>query len=176
MKIRLIKGKTIITVVFLSVMVLSCSKDDPTPAELLTGTWNSGTITIVPSIGTTPLAVWLNVSAGLSSTEALLYTTMFNTIAQSTFTGTLEFRADNTFTWTMTGRTESGTWSISGDGTELTLTSPLSVIDISDTVNITELTESSLKLNINASVNQDITNDGVAENINIVADLSFTKK
>ncbi len=176
MKIFPIKIRKATAFVTITLLLITCSKDDPAPAELLTGIWNSGTITLVPTVGETPLAVWLNTSIGLSSTEAMLYTTMFSTFAQSTFSGTLEFKADNTFIWTMTGRTESGTWSLSEDGTVLTLTSPVSVINITDTVEITELTETSLKIKIEAAVSQDITNDGVAENINIYGDLTFTRK
>lgn len=176
MKTCIKKIRVFLIYAFISTFLFSCTKDDPTPDELLTGTWNSGIITIVPSIGTMPLAIWLNANMGISSTEALLYTTMFSTLAQSYFSGTLEFRSDKTFTWTMTSGSESGTWSLSPDGKKLTLTSTASVISISDETDVSELTESTLKLHISASVKQDITNDGKPEEINIAADLSFNKK
>lgn len=152
---------------------VSCSKDEPTPAEKLTGKWSSGTVSIVMKVGDLTLNQYL-VSTGVSATEALLYTALINSTVQSYFTGELQVNADQTFSWKTSASTTtvSGTWSVNSDGTELTLNSAAGLGGVFE---ITELTET--KLNVHSLQNLDPALLGytMPSTVTIDMTLSFTK-
>lgn len=160
-----------LTAIFISsfVLLLSCSKDEPAPAEKLVGNWSSGTAAIDIKVGDQTLNQYL-VSTGISPAEALLYTALVNSTMQSYFTGELQVNEDNTFTWQTSASSTSftGTWSVDNDGTELTLNSAMGLGGVFE---ITELTAT--KLNVHSVQNMDPALFGIALPSSVSVDITL---
>jgi hypothetical protein len=155
--------------IFLFFMVVSCSKDEPTPAERLVGNWSTGTVTLNIKVGDMTLNQYL-VSTGVSATEAILYTALINSTMQSYFTGELQVNADKTFTFKTTSSTTTatGTWSIDDEGKELTLSSS---VGLGGVFEITEFTAT--KLNLHSLQNLDPATFGYALPSSLTIDLTL---
>jgi hypothetical protein len=158
----------LLTLIFVS----SCKKDVTSDEELLTGKWNTGTISLNATIGGKTLQEYL-ISTGTSSVEALMYSTLFNSTLQSYFSGSMQINTDKTFAWTMTGSSiaSTGTWSLSADGKELTLSSQDAM---SGVFNIVELTETNLKVHLVQTLAQSLTG-GLFPDLTVEAELTFTR-
>lgn len=154
------------------VMLASCSKDEPTPADKLVGKWSSGTVSINMKVGDMTLNQYL-VSTGVSAAEALLYTALINSTMQSYFTGELLINADKTFTWKTTSSTTSvsGTWSVDNDG-GLTLNSPTGLGGVFD---IMELSPAKLNLHSLQNVDPALMGNALTSTVTVDITLSFTR-
>lgn len=161
-----------LSVILLSVLV-SCKKDEPTTEEMLSGKWSSGVVNINIKVGDMTLNQYL-VSTGISATEALLYTALVNSTAQSYFTGELQVNADKSFTWKTAASSTavSGTWLVDSDGKEITLSSTAGLGGVFE---ITELTDT--KMNLHSLQNLDPALMGYAIPSAVSADitLAFTR-
>jgi hypothetical protein len=109
---------------------------------------------------------------GLSSTEAAQAIALFNTTLQQSFTGTIQMKSDNTYTDTMGGGTDTGTWSLSSDNKKLTIDSSTEAPVILDVI---ELTSSKLHLKGTETETDDLNGDSTPETIIVNIDLTLTK-
>lgn len=162
----------ICSIVLITVLILSSCKKDPTPADNIIGTWTAGTPSFTAMVGSKTLTQYFIDVLGLSPTEAQQFTTLFNQSIQQSFTGTIQFKSDGTYTANLGGSPDSGTWTLSADGLKLTIDPST---DLPTTFDIVELTSSKLRFSITESDSQDLNDDGTMETITISIDLTFTK-
>ncbi|NLJ42487.1 MAG: hypothetical protein GX431_02435 [Bacteroidales bacterium] len=171
MKKNLIGFTGIMLVLTAGLFFTSCSKDSD-PAADLVGTWTFSNATFDAKIGTKTLIQYFMDEMGLTEAQAQQVMVLFNAQMQQAFTGTIEMKSDNTYTATIGGESDSGTWSLSSDNTKLTIDS-----DTEDPVvfDILELTSHKLVLKGTESVEEDLNDDTVPETITVTLEMTLTK-
>ena len=159
--------------VFIAVLAMtSCKKDSSSTATLSGGTWTAGTPTFTTMVGTKTLTQYYIDVMGMNATQAQQYSSAVNLALMQAFTGTIQFKSDNTFTSNLGGKPDSGTWSLSADGKKLTVNSSTTA---PETLDVTVLTSSKLSVKLMNTVSEDLNNDGTPETIIINVELPFTR-
>jgi hypothetical protein len=171
MKMKILKLRNLFLVLMTGIILSACTKDEAAKVDLV-GTWTAGTPTITIMIGTKTLMQYFTDVLGLSPTEAAQYNNLFTTGIQEGFTGTIQFKSDNTFTTNMGGEPDSGTWSLSDDGNKLTVDP---ATDVPMTFDIIELTANKLRFKMVESSSDDLNGDEIPETMTITIELSFTR-
>jgi len=172
MKMIFLNLRNFSLVLITGLILSSCSKDE-TITDNLIGTWTAGTSTFNATIGDKTLTQYFTDIMGLTTAEAQLYINFFNLTMQQSFTGTVQLNSDNTYTSTMGGNDDSGTWNLSADGTKLTIDSGTGDPMIFD---IIELTSNKMQLQILEAINEDLNGDEIPELINTTILVNFTKQ
>lgn len=171
MKIKTIKPGILFLLFIATLAVTSCKKSTNKTDNLI-GTWTAGTPVMTAMVGTKTLTQYYTDVMGLTASQALIYTTAVNVALIQSFTGTIQFKSDNTYTSTLGGVTETGTWSLSTDGKTLTIAPKTGTQEI---INISQLTANSLKANLTNTVSEDLNSDGTPETITISVDVTFSR-
>jgi hypothetical protein len=149
----------------------SCSKDDK-PQDNIVGTWTTQSSNFTATVGNKTMTQYFTDVMGLTASDAQLYTNLFNVTMQQNFTGTIQIKSDNTYTSTLGGQSETGTWSLSSDGSKLTIDPSNDDPMVFDVV---KLTSNELQLHLTQSGTQDLNNDNVPETITVDVNATFTK-
>jgi hypothetical protein len=174
MKLKFLKPGIIIPAIITVLILSSCSKDsDPTPADNLIGTWSTQSSAFTAMINGKTMTQYLIDDMGLTTEEAQQYIALFNTMLEPNFTGTITLKSNNTYTSTMGGETSSGTWSLSSDGKKLTTDAGT---EGSTTLDVIELTSSTLHVTGTETATYDINGDDTPETIIVTVDLTFKKQ
>ena len=171
MKAKKMIIRNFVFILLTGLILTACSKDD-SPSDNIVGTWTAGDATFTAMVGTKTLDQYFSEVMGLSATEAGIYTSLFTQGIKQAFTGTIQIKADGTYTASMGGGTDTGTWSLSSDGKKLTIDSST---ELPATYDVVELTANLLHLNISESETDDLDGDGTPETITMSIDVSFTK-
>jgi hypothetical protein len=172
MKTNVLKLKNLALVIVIGLVLSGCSKKDSATTDNLVGTWTAGEVTFDAKVGDMTLTQYFTDVAGYTATEAAQYTALFNAFLQQSFVGTLQIKSDGTYTATLGGSGDSGTWSLSDDGKTLTINSSS---DVPMDVEIVELTSNTLKVRMTGTQSEDLNGDDVNETITISADITFTR-
>ena len=172
MKRTSINIRIICVVLIAGLAVTSCKKDSSSAVTLAGGTWTAGTPTFTAMVGTKTLTQYYTDVMGLTAAQALQYTTIVNLALMKSFTGTIQFKSDNTYTANLGGTPDSGTWSLSTDGKKLTIDSSSAAPQTAD---VTELTSSKLSVALTDTVSEDLNSDGTPETITVNVTIPFTR-
>jgi len=172
MKMKLLNLRNFIPVIITGLILSSCSKD-PTPEEDIIGTWTTESATFTSMVGNKTMTQYLIDEAGLTEAQAQAVMILFNSELQGYFTGTLQIKPDNTYTATLGGEPDNGTWSLSSDGKKLTIDSSTEEPLILDVI---ELTSSKIHLQGTYTEAQDLNDDDIMETIIVAIDWTFTKQ
>ena len=171
MKMKLLNLRTFFLVLITGLILSGCSEDEKLTNGLV-GTWTAGTPNISIMIGSKTLAQYFIDEMELSPTEAEQFSSAFTEGMEESFTGTVQFKSDNTYTANMGGEPDSGTWSLSANGEELTIDP---ATDDPMTFEIVELTSSKLRFQMSESESEDLNGDEVPETMTITIDMIFTR-
>lgn len=171
MKVKFLNLRNFIPVIITGLILSSCSKDS-TPAEDIVGTWTMQSATFTATINGKTMTQYFIDELGLTATEAQQYTALFNATMQQSFTGTMQMKSDNTYTATLGGEPDDGTWSLSSDGEKLTIDSSTEEPMILDVI---ELTSSRIHLQGTETETEDLNGDITPETIIVTVDITFTK-
>lgn len=163
--------KYFMMVLFAGILVTSCDKDDDEPADLLVGTWTAQTANADASVGNQTMADYF-VGQGFTVSDAQMLTNLFNVTIQQSFTGTITFLADGTYTTTLGGQSDAGTWSLSGDGKQLTIDSNT---DETLLLTVDRLTENELEISWTETGEEDLNDDTVPETVVVDVNLTLRK-
>jgi hypothetical protein len=153
-----------------SLLLFSCKKDSN--KEDIVGTWTYDNATFSTMIGSKTFQQYMIDELGLTAAEAQAYETLFNEQMKQSFTGSIVVKSDNTYSSTMGGESDTGTWSLSSDKSTLTIDSDK---DVPVTVDVIELTGSKLHLQQVQTTQEDINQDTIPETITVTVDLYFKK-
>jgi hypothetical protein len=170
MKMKPLFQKSIFVVVLTALIFSSCKKD--TKSDPIIGTWTAGTTTFAATVGDMTLTQYYVDVMGLTQEEADSYTALYELFLTAAFTGTITIKSNNTYTDNLGGTTDSGTWSLNSDETELTI---VSSTDGPTVLEVLELTSSKLRLHTSEVVPQDLNSDGTDELVNVSIEVTFTK-
>ena len=171
MEPKFLKLRNFILIIITGLIFTACSKDS-TPEEDLIGTWTVESATFTAMIGSKTLTQYFIDEMGLTAVEAQQFTAIFNAMMEQTFTGTIQFKSDNTYTSNLGGDADNGTWSLTVDGKTLTIDSST---DDPITLDIIELTSEKCKLEMLQSISEDLNDDGTPETITVTINATFTK-
>jgi hypothetical protein len=152
--------------------IASCKKDSSSEVTLAGGTWTAGTPTLTVMVGTKTLTQYYTDVMGLTAALASQYSAAVNAVLMQSFTGTIQFKSDNTYTATLGGTPDSGTWSLSSDGKKLTIDSNT---DVPVTADITELSSNKLVVTLKDTESEDLNSDGTPETLTINITIPFTR-
>lgn len=172
MKMSYLNTRLLFLVFIAGLAITSCKKDSSSTVTLAGGTWTAGTPTFTAMIGTKTLTQYFTDVMGLTATEALQYTTLVNLGLMQAFTGTIQFKSDNTYTSNLGGVADSGTWSLSADGKKLTIDSST---DVPETLDVTVLTSNKLTVSTTGNTYEDLNSDGTDETIAVHVEIPFTR-
>jgi hypothetical protein len=173
MKAKFSNLRSLALIILTGLILSSCSKKDNTAAsDNIIGTWTAGNYTFTAKVGDLTLEQYFTTVAGLSEAEAAQYTALFNLLFQSQFSGTIQIKSDGTYTSNIGGTTDSGTWSLSSDGKELTIT-PTGEDPM--TIDILALTANTLHVQMTQTIEEDLNGDEVNETVTLNIDITFTK-
>jgi Lipocalin-like domain len=144
----------------------NCDKDeDPTPNDLILGTWTVTSLDATITVDNLSYVAYLK-NLGFSDSEAQLLAEEFNDMLEESTYGKLEIKKGGTYSATDDpGSIDSGTWELSGDGKKLTMDKGTSDEYVYD---VTMLTASKLTLFVNES-------DFNGSNIDIELEIELTK-
>jgi hypothetical protein len=171
MNIKHISSGNVILILMVGLVLSGCSNDKKTTDNLV-GTWTVGTSSFTTMVGTRTLTQYFTEVMGLSAAEAQLSSAVVNQTIQQSFSGTIQIKSDNTYSATLGGKNETGTWNLNSDGTQLTIVSGSSGTQVFD---IVQLTSSVLKVRLTNQVSEDLNSDGTPESITVTADVTFNK-
>lgn len=171
MKTKNLRAGSIGLMVVIILVFSSCSKKKNT-TDSLVGTWTVGTTTFTSMINDKTVTQYFMDALGLSATDANTYAAIFNATVQQQFTGTITIKSDNTYTASLGGDSETGTWSLSADGMQLTINSASAGTNVFD---IVELTSSVLKVQLTETESEDLNADGTDETITTNATVTFNR-
>jgi hypothetical protein len=152
--------------------ITSCKKDSSSEVTLAGGTWTAGTPTFTVMVGTKTLTQYYTDVMGLTAAQASQFTAIVSAALVQSFTGTIQFKSDNTYTANLGGTPDSGTWSLSPDGKKLTIDSNT---DAPETADITQLTSNKLVVTLTDTESEDLNSDGTPETLTITVTLPFTR-
>lgn len=173
MKAKMSIFRNTLFIVLTGILLISCEKDEDEGRENdLVGTWNSGASTFNTMVGDKTLSQYFIDDMGMTTTDAQLYSNLFTVTLQQSFTGTLTFNSNNTYTSNFGGQADSGTWSLSADGKELTIDSSTGDPMV---LTIERLTANELKVHWTETESEDINDDTIPETIRIDMNMTFTK-
>ncbi len=170
MKNKLFMLRSLIPVILVSLLLFSCKKDSN--KEDIVGTWTFDNATFSTMIGSKTFQQYMIDEMGLTAAEAQAYETLFNEQMKQSFTGTFVVKSDNTYTMTMGGEPDSGTWSLNSDKSKLTIDSDT---ELPVTIDVIELTGSKLHVQETETTQEDINEDTILETITVTVDLYFKK-
>jgi hypothetical protein len=170
MKMRFVKG--IILVLFTGLVFTSCSKDS-NPEEDILGIWEVEGVDFEATIGTKSLLQYYMDEFSMTEPQAQVVMAAFGAALAQQFTGTIEIKADNTYTATIGNDSDTGTWSLSSDYKKLTLDS-----DADETIvlDIISLTSSKAVMGISEEISEDLNDDDVPEDISVTVEMTLGKQ
>jgi hypothetical protein len=170
MKMRFVKG--IILVLFTGLVFTSCSKDS-NPEEDILGIWEVEGVDFEATIGTKSLLQYYMDEFSMTEPQAQVVMAAFGAALAQQFTGTIEIKADNTYTATMGEDSDTGTWSLSSDYEKLTLDS-----DSDETIvlDIISLTSSKAVMGMSEEISEDLNDDDVPEDISVSVEMTLGKQ
>ena len=172
MKMPYINTRLLFLVFIAGFAITSCKKDSSSTVTLAGGTWTAGTPTFTAMVGTKTLTQYYTDVMGMNVTQAQQYTAVVNLVFMQAFTGTIQFKSDNTYTSNLGGTSDSGTWSLSADGKKLTINSST---DVPETLDVTVLTSNKLTVSTTGNTYEDLNSDGTDETIAVHVEIPFTR-
>ena len=164
--------KLLLYVLAFTGMLFSCSKNDESPSDLIVGTWTVSNASMEVTVNNKSL-VDFYVDQGYSSAEATQISDSTINVSVQDHQGSIIFRSDKTYSMNFTGGNDSGPWSISDNGKQLTLKNQLGG---SFTYNIKTLTKSTLDMTYSRTQNDDIDKNGTYETVSFSIELVMSKQ
>ena len=91
---------------------------------------------------------------------------------KQSFTGTITIKSNGTYTATLGGDDDSGTWSLNSDKSELTI---VSTVDGPMTFDVVQLTSSKLQIHATEITTEDLNGDEIPETMHVDVEINFSK-
>lgn len=131
-------------VLFSFVTFIGCNSDDENPDDPITnnliGLWTISDAQIEATIGGQSLIAYIADFLGISEVEAAVFAALFDAALDDNFSGTIEFKANNTYITNIGGETDDGTWSLNSAGDKITLDAGTADEQITDIISLTATT------------------------------------
>jgi hypothetical protein len=125
------------------------------------------------TIGAKSLLQYYMDEFSMTEPQAQVVMAAFGAALAQQFTGTIEFKADKTYTATMGDDSDAGTWSLSSDYKTLTLDS-----DADETIvlDIISLTSAKAVMGMTQEISEDLNDDDVPDDISVSIEMTLGKQ
>ena len=151
-----------------------CNKDDepdPTTQQLI-GVWQADQISLGASIDGVNYYQYL-LNEGYTEEEANSALDLLGNLLILSYSGTVEFKSDNTYTSTLGSSVETGTWSVLNGGATLQMKANGS--SDTDEIEIKSIGSTQLVLAFTDTHDDDVNDDGIDEEVITEIELTFAK-
>ncbi len=152
-------------------LFLSCHKEKDNPGNYLIGTWAISSRTVSATVYGKTVEQYLIEEGYGQVTAGEISNSFYNSLVEL-YSGTTEFKPDSTFTGTIFGIQETGTWSMNSERDKMTLTGSISGRIL---VIVLGLNTQNLHVTFTKTFSDDIDNDGTPENAWINVDENLSK-
>ncbi len=149
----------------------SCTKKQNAQDDLI-GTWNTGNISYTAKVGNMDLSQYLTTVLAVPEAVLQIYMTQVDQAIKQSVTGKIQINSDNTYSSTLGGNSDNGSWSLSSDGKTLTINSSSKG---QMTFSIVNLSASTLELQMTQSDSVDLSGNNNPITIDFDIDASLTK-
>ncbi len=165
--------KSLFIVSLAAFLLSSCSKkDNETPSQMIVGNWTISSQSVNATVNGMSLTDYF-VSLGATQSQADSASQYFtSSFPAGNSNSSIEFKSDGTATLTESGTTSSGTWSLSSDGTKLTLNEANQGSAVFD---VLTLNSHNLDIQFSSDDMEDLNGDGTPEDIKITWEIKATK-
>ncbi len=167
--------KTLLLLGFLFTFIsyTGCNDDDEgdNVATMLIGTWTITDAEIDSDIGGMSIKDFFINVGGLTEIEAEVFSSIFDAIMATTFTGTLQIKDDNTYVSNFGGEIEDGTWALNSDGDVLTIDG--GTVD-EMVINIISITSTTLVVTTDTEEFVDIDNEPLTPDVEVSLSMQLT--
>ena len=154
--------------------VFACGDDEDPVSQTyqnLLGVWDSKEIALSLSVDNQPITEYWIEELGLTEVEAEFLLELAGQSLAAEFTGTIEFKADNTYEAKFGADTETGSWELIKSDQFILLTTGGDVEEIE----IVSVTSANLVVRFSDEGSSDLAGDGSGENVEAVIELTLEK-
>ena len=146
-------------------------KENKIDTSQLIGTWTISDADIVPEIGGLPIKNYFTDVLGMSGLEAEAFSAIFDTFLQESFGGTIEFKDDNTYIFSIADNIEDGSWALNSDGNKIIIDGGTSDEQL---ISILELTGTTLKVNYQELSMEDLDDNPETADVEVSMKIEMT--
>lgn len=158
-------------------ILFSCGNDEdkkPEPHKII-GTWTFSSMDYETTVNGQDFITFLVETYGVTEAQAEEIVDQYlGDDLEDEFQGSITFKEDGTYQSNDGTSTETGTYSLDSSETNLTI-NPDDEDEDSIVFDVTEFTNNNLSLEYSMEYEEDITEDGESEEIEILMDISLTK-
>jgi hypothetical protein len=137
----------------------------------LVGLWTISDADVVPEIGGLPIKNYFTDIIGMSGLEAEAFAAIYDAFLKDSFGGTIEFKDDNTYVFSIAGEIEDGTWALNSDGDKIIIDGGTSDEQL---ITILELTKSTLKVSYDELSMEDIDDNPDTMDVEVAMKIEMT--
>jgi hypothetical protein len=170
-----IKSLFIVCLIASISFITSCSKDDDGPAgSPIVGTWTYNKVDLNFTVNNQPFTTFLVSTGEFTAPEAAAYEAFFKTLILNEVDlagSSATFNADGTCRFVDGGTTETGTYVLSNNNTELSVT----IDGDTQVFQVKELTNNRMVLSFSEEELVDLDDNGVDETLKIAFDFTLIK-
>jgi len=146
-------------------------KESKIDTSQLVGTWTISDADIVPEIGGLPIKNYFTDVLGMSGLEAEAFSAIYESFLQESFGGTIEFKDDNTYIFSITDNIEDGIWALNSDGNKIIIDGGTSDEQL---ISILELTSTTLKVSYQELSMEDLDDNPETADVEVSIKIEMT--
>lgn len=168
-----LKSLFLIGVLFLFVTT-SCDlfdRESTIDTSQLVGVWTISDADVVPEIGGLPIKNYFTDVLGMSGLEAEAFAVIYDAFLKESFSGTIEFKDNNSYIFNVAGDIKDGTWALNSDGNKIIIDGGTSDEQL---ITILELTNSTLKVRYNELTMEDLDENPDTADVEVAMKIEMT--
>ena len=146
-------------------------KESKIDTSQLVGMWTISDADVVPEIGGLPIKNYFTDVLGMSGIEAEAFSAIYDTFLQESFGGTIEFKDDNTYVFSISDSIDDGSWILNSDGNKIIIDGGTSGEQM---INILQLTSTTLKVSYEELSMEDLDDNPETPDVEMVLKIEMT--
>jgi len=166
--------KSLFLIGMLFLVAASCDlfdKESTIDTSQLVGFWTISDADVVPEIGGLPIKNYFTDVLGMSGLEAEAFAAIYDTFLKESFSGTIHFKDDNTYLFSIAGDESDGSWALNSEGNKIIIDGGTSDEQL---ITILELTSSVLKVSYNELAMEDLDDNPETADVEVAMKIEMT--
>jgi hypothetical protein len=155
-------------------VVTSCGlfdKESTIDTSQLVGLWTISDADVVPEIGGLPIKNYFTDVLGMSGLEAEAFAAIYDTFLKESFDGTIEFKDNNIYLFSIAGEESDGTWALNSEGNKIIIDGGTSEEQL---ISILELTSTVLKVSYDELAMEDLDDNPETADVEVAIKVEMT--